>query len=199
MTKAYDCPSGGRADTALRYLAGRLPVAEAQTFEEHYFSCADCREDVQRGGELRETMGKPAVVFAAPERRSSRPWLPLAAAAAIALVGVGLWQVGRRTGRSETVSRAAQGSIAGLAVSAGADGGFDLTWAAAEGASSYEVEVFSSDSRRLWKAETREPRVRIEPAVLSAPGGSYEIRVEALDALGRVVASGEIAAKAKTK
>jgi anti-sigma factor RsiW len=194
VTKELDCPSGGKADTAALYLAGRLTDSEAEAFEEHYFSCPECREDVRRGGELRETMGRPAIVAPAPERRAARSWLPLAAAAAVALIGVGIWHLSRRTEEAATVSRAARGSIAGLSVSARADGGIDLTWAAPPGASSYEVEVFSPDGRRLWKTETREPRARIERAVLSPPLPAYEIRVDALDALSQVVASGEVTA-----
>jgi putative zinc finger protein len=197
VERNLSCPSGGRADTAALYLAGRLSVSDAEAFEEHYFSCPDCREDVRRGAEVRETLGKPAIAFAVPERRSARRWFPLAAAAAIAFVGIGLWQLALRTENTQTVSRGAAGFIAGLAVSPRSDGGLEVTWEAPRGAASYEIQIFSPQGRRLWKTETREPRARVESAILSPPEAAGEIHVDALDATGQVVASGEIAARLK--
>jgi len=197
VERNLSCPSGGRADTAALYLAGRLSDSEAEAFEEHFFSCADCREDVRRGAELRETLGKPAIAFAASERRSARRWFPLVAAAAIAFVGIGLWHLAHRTENAQTISRGGVGSIAGLAVSPRSGGGIEVTWEAPRGAASYEIQIFSPDGRRLWKTETREPRARVEPAILSPPGAADEIRVDALDATGQVVAIGEIAVKTK--
>lgn len=194
MKKAYDCPSGGKGDTALLYLAGTLSEADANAFEEHYFSCADCREDVGRGGELRAALGRPPVGAAAPAARPRRVWLPLAAAAAIAVVGVGLWRFSQPLQDAPSASRASEESIAGLKASARPGGGLDLTWTGPPAATSYEIQVFGRGGRRLWRTETREPVARIEPSALSSleSGETYEIRVEALDGLGQVIASGEI-------
>ena len=197
MTQEYDCPSAGRAETARLYLAGRLADAEAEAFEEHFFLCPECREDVTRGSELRVALGRPAIAVPVPARRSSGPWLALAAAAAIAFLGIGLWQLRRQAEMGATISRAAGGAIANLVVSAGADGGLDLSWAAPREAASYEIQVFSPDGRRLWKTDTRESRAHIAPGVLVPEGDAFEIRVEAFDVQGQLVASGEIASKAK--
>src|SRR4051812_48059393 len=35
-----------------RYLLGEMPASERDTFEEHYFACADCAEEVRSGSEL---------------------------------------------------------------------------------------------------------------------------------------------------
>jgi hypothetical protein len=191
-----DCPYTGERDLAQLYLAGRLPDAEAQAFEAHYFECEVCSQDVLGGGGLRELFGRPAVAAAVAPARPARAWLPLAAAAAIAFVGIGVWQLARRVQVEPTVLRSAGAVIVDLKVSAHAGGGFDVSWAPQPQAATYEVQVFASDSTRLWRTETREPRVSIGPTVLSAPapGSTYEIRVEAFDSLGQIVASAEVAA-----
>jgi len=189
------CPSGGRADTAALYLAGRLSASEAEAFEEHSFSCPDCREDVRRGAELRETLGKPAIVFAAPERRSAPRWLPLAAAAAIAIVGIGLWQVAHRAGDRATapVLRGGGAALLHVRVEGGPPGRLSLSWVPLPRASRYVVRVLTPDGRSVWSSETREARLTIDPAALAAakPGAALEVQVEALDAMESVVATSE--------
>jgi anti-sigma factor RsiW len=39
-----------------RYLLGEMPASERETFEEHYFSCAECAEGVRSGSELRREL-----------------------------------------------------------------------------------------------------------------------------------------------
>jgi len=39
-----------------RYLLGEMPASERDTFEEHYFSCAECAEEVRSGSELRREL-----------------------------------------------------------------------------------------------------------------------------------------------
>ena len=192
MGTVIDCPKPGERDLAVLYLAGKLPEDEAQAFEAHYFGCEDCREDVQRGSELRAAFGKPAVVPAARSARPRRAWLPLAAAAVIAFVALGVWQLTRRTPvESTTPVVRGVGEVLDLEVESGRQRGIDVRWPPHPNAATYEIEVLGSNGASVWKTETPEPRIRIAPGVLSSPGQTYEIRVEALDSLGQAIASGE--------
>lgn len=81
-----------------RYLLEEMTELERHAFEEHFFDCADCAEDVRVGAYLREgaragLLG-PAVktsssVLAFPSKPAPRPlstFIPWAAAASLALV-----------------------------------------------------------------------------------------------------------------
>jgi hypothetical protein len=192
VATVIDCPSARERDLAVLYLAGKLPEGETQAWERHYFGCENCWQDVQRGSELRAAFGKAPVLPRIRAVPFSRAWLALAAAAVLAIVGVGVWQLNRRTAEEPTVLRSAGAAIARLEVSARAGGRIDLSWAPQPQAATYEVQVFSSDSTRVWKTDTSEPRVSIVPGVVVAPGQTYQIRIEALDSLGQVIASGEV-------
>ncbi|HYC88543.1 MAG TPA: hypothetical protein VEO54_04960 [Thermoanaerobaculia bacterium] len=78
-----------------RYVLGQLSAAEADAFEEHYFDCATCADDVRLGMTImeggrrlvRETSEPTAplapVVPIDAGRRRFMKWLPAAAAAAL--------------------------------------------------------------------------------------------------------------------
>lgn len=85
-----------------RYLLGELSAAEADAFEEHYFDCAECADELRVGmrfmnggrGVAREEAAPPEAkavisdtkVVSIDERRSRRTaWLPAAVAAALVL------------------------------------------------------------------------------------------------------------------
>lgn len=85
-----------------RYLLGQLSAAEADAFEEHYFECPVCAEDVRLGMSFleggRRLVHEPAAPITAPPATApalpiaSHPrwgkWIPAAAAAAVlALAG----------------------------------------------------------------------------------------------------------------
>lgn len=81
-----------------RYLLGELQAAEVDAFEEHYFDCMSCADDVRTGAQLldggRQLVREPAstktpVVSMAEHRARRMGWLPLVAAAMIVLA-VGL-------------------------------------------------------------------------------------------------------------
>lgn len=196
MAKVIDCPNTGERDLALLYLAGKLPEDEAEAFEAHYFECESCWQDVQRGSELRAAFGKPAVAPAARATRSAWDWRPLAAAAVIAFVGLGVWQLTRRTAEEPTrpVLRGVNAEGLALKVETGPQGGIELTWPAHPDAATYAVEVLASDGVSVWKREIEEPRLNIGPAILPAPraGISFLIKVEALDPMRQVVATSEL-------
>lgn len=190
-----DCPNGEQRDLALLYLAGRLPEDEAKLFEAHYFACERCAQDVEEGSELRAALGRPAVASAAREVRSTRTWLPFAAAAVIAFVGVGVWQLTRRTAEepARPVLRGPNAEVLLVKIESAPDRGIELSWQPHPDAAAYEIEVFASSGVRVWGAEVNEPRLRIGAGVLPAPvpGQPLEVEVRALDSMRQVVASSD--------
>lgn len=84
------------AHAADRYLLGDLSAAEADAFEEHYFDCTQCAEELRIGAQFvdgarrlaRETAETPAPakVVSIDEARSRRMrWIPAVAAAVLVL------------------------------------------------------------------------------------------------------------------
>lgn len=83
------------ANAVDRYLLGELSAAEADAFEEHYFDCAECADELRvgmrfmnggRGMAREEAAPEEAKVVRIDERRSRRTaWLPVAVAAALIL------------------------------------------------------------------------------------------------------------------
>jgi hypothetical protein len=89
-----------------RYLLGELSAAEVDAFEDHYFDCMACADDVRSAAQLldggRQLVREPAapkeapVVSIAAHRARRFGWLPLVAAAML-VIAVGLPMV-RRSG-----------------------------------------------------------------------------------------------------
>ena len=80
---------------AERYLLGELDDADAEAFEEHFFECAECADDVRDEAVLLETgraiarePKKPNVVPIARRNAPRWGWLQVAAAA-ILVIGIG--------------------------------------------------------------------------------------------------------------
>jgi len=78
-----------------RYLLGELNAAEADSFEEHFFDCRECADEVRTGAAFLEggrklaRQAREAPVVSLSERRERRlPWLP-AAVAALLLLTIG--------------------------------------------------------------------------------------------------------------
>jgi hypothetical protein len=81
-----------------RYLLEEMSELERHAFEEHYFSCADCAEDVRLGALMRDGVKagfldaeKPVSLAGAKAASARTPWrpsvvIPWAAAAMLALV-----------------------------------------------------------------------------------------------------------------
>jgi TolA-binding protein len=88
-----DCGRVAREEVLENYLLGRLSEEDRDAFEEHYFECGRCFEDLQMlrtiSGELRGAGAE----FEATRRRPFIHWVPAAglAAAAVLAVGTMLW------------------------------------------------------------------------------------------------------------
>jgi hypothetical protein len=84
------------AQAAERYLLGELPDAARDEFEEHYFDCPICADDIRSGSTFIETLraeGRRTRPFRkAREARQRRFAAPLAAAASL-IVAIGVMQL----------------------------------------------------------------------------------------------------------
>ncbi|HEY7291962.1 MAG TPA: zf-HC2 domain-containing protein [Vicinamibacterales bacterium] len=71
-----------------RYLLGEMTEAERDSFEEHYFSCAECADDVLAGEKMRTGAASGLIAAKAPQKRpfQASVVLPWAAAASLAVV-----------------------------------------------------------------------------------------------------------------
>jgi hypothetical protein len=71
-----------------RYLLGEMTEAERDSFEDHFFSCTECADDVLAGEKMRTGAASGLVPASATKKRSFQPSvvLPWAAAASFAVV-----------------------------------------------------------------------------------------------------------------
>jgi hypothetical protein len=166
--------------TAARYVAGRMAEAEALAFEAHWFDCDRCWREVRAAQELRSALVPPTVARAA----RPRPWLPLAAAAALvlALGGLGLL---RRTGDGK-VFRAPKGGELALTASVG-EAAVGVSWSPVPRARGYRARLVTADGALLAARELQAPPLSLDRAGL--PEGTLYLTVQALGADGQLLAS----------
>ncbi|MDX2000224.1 MAG: zf-HC2 domain-containing protein [Thermoanaerobaculia bacterium] len=74
-----------------RYLAGRLPADETESFEEHYLDCPDCLDQLEAARGLRRGLATVAAEDAERAPRGARRWLLLAAAALLVALLPAVW------------------------------------------------------------------------------------------------------------
>lgn len=86
MAEELSCAEVADRSLVERYVAGRLPRDEAESFEAHYLTCARCREELRLAYGLREALAEPTPAISRRSRR--RVWIGigvgLAAAAGLA-------------------------------------------------------------------------------------------------------------------
>jgi CHAT domain-containing protein/tetratricopeptide (TPR) repeat protein len=117
VSKVFDCTAVEEQDLVSRYVTRKLSPEESEAFEEHYFGCDRCWSEVQRATELRAALESGAGLGQKPDealksapviRGPWRTWVPLAAAAGIAVaVGLGLFLTSHRNAGVESLARAA--------------------------------------------------------------------------------------------
>lgn len=199
--KEIDCTYAEQHDLAARYLAGTLPQAEAWAFEAHYFGCELCWGEISLGEEMRAALGQPAIARVSAETRSSRAtrgdaWTLLAASAAVAAIALGIQQLALRpeVAPPETTYRGEGSRTLPLEIAGEPSGQVRISWPANDDARIYVVQVFQSDGVNVWKRETSETSLSLEPAELPPrrPGISFLARVEALDTMGQAVAKSNL-------
>lgn len=109
-------------EAADRYVLGQLSAADADAFEEHFFDCAACAEEVRLGMRIldggrrlasessAETVA-PVVPLARPHRSSTRGWLIAVAAALLLAIPGNVLLLMRSRDAAPAVAR---GAVAGL-------------------------------------------------------------------------------------
>ena len=168
-----------------RYVEGRLAEAEAAAFEEHFFGCDRCWQLVKGGTGVRAALR--------PERArlvgSRARWKPLAFAAAIGIVALGIW---RFAGPGQTTEPdGIRGTGDSLAVRSGfSAGAWHLAWPAFAQATSYRVRLSAPDGRLLYSRETGDTTLDVAADSLP-PAGEYPLLyldVQAFDELRQPLA-----------
>lgn len=66
-----------------RYLLEEMGTDERDAFEEHYFDCSECADDVRSGVQFTESLRRKTNVVDIGSHRRRSSWLPKAAAAAV--------------------------------------------------------------------------------------------------------------------
>lgn len=166
--------------TAARYLAGRLAEHEAEAFEAHYFACDRCWKEVRAAQELRSAL-EPATRTKAVR---GRPWIPLAAAAALvgALAG---WMLVRQPG-AERVFRAGRGDELALTASAG-ETRLSVSWSPVPDARAYRARVVTAEGALVTEQELAAPPLSLDRQ--SLPDAMLYVTVQALGADHQVLVS----------
>ena len=196
--REMDCTQTDEIDLAALYLAGRLPSDEAEAFEAHYLGCERCSSALREAGAIRAAFDKPVLAPASPSPRATSGWRDvgtlLAAAATVATFFFGMRQAAEREPIvSDGVLRSATTESMDLAIGKQADGGVALIWPAQPRAHSYRIEIVRSDGVSVLRSETEERHVSLAVADLPPvpEGVTLLAKVEALDAVGQVVAASE--------
>lgn len=189
---------------AERYILGELNAAEADSFEEHFFDCRECADEVRTGAAFLEGGRKlvrqekeapvPAPVISLTERRERRAWLP-AAVAAVLLLGIGTPLIVQQVNDArpaidipsvhmlQASTRAADGDIP--SVRAG-----DIVYVDVLGEPSYaryELRVLDPKGQAfLTRPVTPEQVKNSLPLVLRGWGpGTYELVIVGMDPAGQ--------------
>ena len=188
MGEAGEC-SYAASDSAVRYVAGKLSGSEADSFEEHLFSCDRCLSEARLGLDIKAAAPPQAGGSAGPASRRIF-WRPLAIAAALAVGLLGAWQLQRPRGPvADGVTRGE--AVRALAVTArpSADG-VEVSWTAVPRADIYRVEISTGDGGLLLKRDVPETSVSVRKADLAvATGGALFVHVTALDGVRQEIAA----------
>lgn len=165
------------SDTPSRYVAETLPVAEAEAFEEHYFSCARCCQEVQTG-----TAARAVLTHAKREApRQTRWWFSLAAAAVIGILA--LVAIRDRAARDtpDVLRGDAERTITVVAEREAAQ--LRIRWRAVAHASHYEIAFRSAEGEVLQQKSSAATTI-----VLDGVTGEVFVRVTAFDPQGEEIA-----------
>lgn len=192
-----DCAEVEKRDLVALYLAGGLSDTDADAFEAHFMGCERCSAELDDAGAIRSAFGKPVLEPPAEGslgRASGRDlWTLLAAAAAVAMIGLGLRQMARMPSPETSETPVLRGETADsldLSVTPGSDGDVLLEWPAHPKAQTYRVDVLRTDGIRVLRSETPDNRIELSSGALPPTplGVSFLVRIEAFGPLGNLVA-----------
>ena len=164
-----------------RYLLEEMPEIERHAFEEHFFSCADCAEDVRTAELMRagasDAGQKQPLVFRPRHTRSWSVAVPWAAAASLALIVGYQFSVAPGPARPyalDPVTVRAANRGADAVVSLGADDPavvLAIEADAPDGASEWLYELRDSDDRQVAAGRTS-LQARGAPLLLWVPASA---------------------------
>lgn len=204
MTESTSCPYSQNGEIDQHYLAGTLPESDAETFERHYFECDICWARLQRGAEIRAALWKsqpsslPVQSSPVTRRRMTIRVMP-ATAAAVLLVGLGIWRNSRVMSHSPRVAaREASETTRGSEMSFNVatritDGRIVAAWPPTSGAVDYRVRLLAQDGTLLLEREVSDTSF-VLPAD-SVPGAKTASRywhVQALNELRSIIATSSL-------
>ena len=89
---AMDCARIVRDEITERYVSGRLTEEDQAAFEQHYFQCARCFEELRVYRLLRAELEQTAASERSFPRHVGRPWFWSLAAAAVLVASVLTWR-----------------------------------------------------------------------------------------------------------
>jgi len=186
-----------------RYLLDEMSVDDRDAFEDHYFSCAECAEDVRVSSLMRDGVKHGLVDTSSPSRSaqvvsisSRRPWhtsalLPWAVAASLAMVAgyQALWlapQQGLLTQAVTPISLrpASRGAVVTISPARGGVIAFALDLPSIDPAVSLTYDLRTVDDKSVANGVTAAPPAGT-PLLLLVPApkldspGSYVLRVRA--------------------
>ena len=179
------------SDTPSRYVAETLPVAEAEAFEEHYFSCTRCWQEVQAGSaarglllERRDRSVDPSLSppTALAQDWGRKRWISLAAAAVIGVIA--LLAIRDRAVRDmpDVLRGDPERTIAVVAEREAAQ--LRIRWRAVARASRYEVAVRSAEGEVLQQKSSAATTIVLD----GVSDGEVFLRVTAYDSQGEEIA-----------
>jgi hypothetical protein len=198
------------------YLMGKLSKMESEAFEDHYFNCPACFQKTYARNELVDVIKYKGASIFAPEEEARRPvvetpkvsvwdriaaflaprpWVPVAAAAAVLLVVI--FGVVPRSNPSSPVFTAVEDmTVRGTSIETIAPAGAQtqapafLSWKGIAGAAEYGVSLLKG-SELVWTATSAEARIVLPESVakeLSA-GEAYAWQVKAYSAQGTMLSA----------
>jgi hypothetical protein len=198
-------------------LMGKLPKAEADAFEDHYFNCPTCFQKTFARNELVDVIKyKGAAIFTPEEQQerrpaveaskvslwekisaaiAPRPWVAVAAAAAILLVVI-VGVIPRSNPSAPVFTAAEDMTVRGASIETVAPAGAQtqvpahLSWKGVAGAAEYGVSLFKG-SALVWTATAAESRIALPESVVKelAAGATYAWQVKAYSAQGTMLSS----------
>ena len=195
------CTRVEEEDLDARYLAGTLSEEEAEAFEAHYFGCDRCWSTVQLGLDVRaanrpqEGKAEPpalAVARGAGDRApiARRRWWPLAIAASVAVLAVGVRQWSDRP-TAAPVGDALRGPADSIHAVASVRGRtLVISWQRTPSADRFGVRLQKSDATVIVERVVGDTSLTIPRDSLLgvADGERVYWEVRALDALRRTIA-----------
>jgi hypothetical protein len=185
-------------DLDTRYLAGQLSPEGAEAFEEHFFGCERCWDLVQQGLALRSAFAPDAAALqlrraASVPRKTQGTWWSLAAAAALAAIGLGTWWTGQRSGAPQPEDVLRGGEAPFEVKASGSDATLQAAWPRLPNVDLYRVRLYSANGTLAAQRELADTSIVLLRDSIPLPHQAPAFwEVQALDHLRQPVARSDL-------